>query len=524
MSLLRRWQVACLRNDVPDDGLAPRPAAPALPTVRADRVAYLVDADAYFHALVAAMMRAERSIVVLGWDIDARAQLPSPWLPHTRISLRRLLDRLARTRPGLRIHLLGWDFATLFALERLPAPEVHLRWRTHERVAFLEDAHHPPGASHHQKIVVIDDRVAFSGGLDLAVRRWDTPAHDPDDVRRRDKYGLRYHPFHDVQIAVSGPAAAELGAIARERWRRAGGGDLPDTSGVVGDAWPPSLRPDAVDALVEIAVTLPAVDAGEEPRLEVARSIAAMLESARRWVYVENQYFACHDLALRLKALLDDPAGPEVVMVAPTCCSGWLEQKTMGLLRRRFLATVRSGRHAAERFRALAPVVGDAEVFVHAKVLVVDDAFARVGSANWSTRSMALDTECDVTLVAGGRVADAAAVASLRNRLLAEHLGMSEEEVRRRLRRDPSLVRLVDAPRQGRRALRPLEDAPLSEEDVSWIARVADPERPLDAQHVASIVERSVIGESRRAAVRWAATAVLVVLLAVVVVALREVG
>lgn len=510
---------------MPDDGLAHRTAPPVLPTVRADRVAYLVDADAYFHALVGAMLRARRSIVVLGWDIDARVQLPNPWLPHTRISLRRLLDRLARSRPGLRIHLLGWDFASLFALERLPAPEVHLRWRTHERVAFVEDAEHPPGASHHQKIVVVDDRVGFSGGLDLAVRRWDTPAHDPDDVRRRDKYGLRYHPFHDVQIVVSGPAAASLGAIARERWRRAGGGELPDTTDATGDPWPPNLRPDAVDALVEIAVTRPALGPDEEPRLDVARSLGAMLASARRWVYVENQYFASHDLALRLRALLDDVHGPEVVLVAPRCCSGWLEQRTMGLLRRRFLATVRSARFAPQRFRAVTPVVGRAEVFVHAKVLVVDDTFARVGSANWSTRSMALDTECDVTLVAGGRHADAAAVASLRDRLLAEHLGLSEVEVRRRLRRDPSLVRLVDAIPHGRRALRPLDDAPPSEEEVSWIARVADPERPLDAQHVASIVERSVLGESRRAALWWTTTTLLVALVVVVVVTMvRGVG
>lgn len=492
---------------VPDDGLSRRTAPPILPTVRADRVAYLVDADAYFHALVAAMVRARRSIVILGWDIDARAQLPNPWLPHTRISLRRLVDRLARRNPGLRIHLLGWDFAPLFALERLPAPEVHLRWRTHERVSFVEDAHHPSGASHHQKIVVIDDRVAFSGGIDLAVRRWDTPAHDPEDVRRRDKYGLRYHPFHDVQIAVSGPAAARLGDVARERWRRAGGGELPDTGDVTSDPWPPHLRPDARGALVEISRTVPAVDPDEVPRHEVVRSIDAVVSSARRWVYVENQYFSCHQLALRLKALLDDPDGPEVVLVAPSCCSGWLEQRTMGFLRRRFLDTVRSGRFARERFRAVSPVVGDVEVFVHAKVLVVDDAFARVGSANWSTRSMALDSECDVTVVASGHPRHAAAVASLRNRLLAEHLGTSEEDVRRRLARHPSIVALVDAPRRGRRRLRPLHDPPMSADEDTWIASVADPERPLDARVVAEVFERAVLGESRRVLGWWAAAA-----------------
>src|SRR5688572_4017999 len=96
---------------VPDDSRAERPVTVA-PTVVADRVAYLVDADAYFRALVAAMVRARHTIVILGWDIDARTQLPDPDLPRTRISLRRLVDRLARRTPGLRVHLLGWDFAT----------------------------------------------------------------------------------------------------------------------------------------------------------------------------------------------------------------------------------------------------------------------------------------------------------------------------------------------------------------------------------------------------------------------------
>jgi phosphatidylserine/phosphatidylglycerophosphate/cardiolipin synthase-like enzyme len=318
-----------------------------------------------------------------------------------------------------------------------------------------------------------------------------------------------------VQIAVSGPAAARLGAIARDRWRRAGGGDLPPIVGAAGpDPWPPGLRPVAAGVEVEIAETRPAVDEGDLARRDVARSLEAVLRSARRWVYVENQYFACHDLARRLRALLDDPAGPEVVLVAPSCCSGWLEQKTMGLLRRRFLDTVREGRFARERLRTVAPVVGDVEVFVHAKVLVVDDAFARVGSANWSTRSMSIDSECDVTVVAGRSAAHAAAVASLRDRLLAEHLGMREADVQRRLARDPSMVRLVDAAARGRRRLRPLDDAPMTPDEETWLTSVADPERPLDAAHVAAIFERAVLRESRRALGWWAAAALAIVALA----------
>jgi phospholipase D1/2 len=470
-------------------------------SVRAERVSYLIDADAYFRALVAALLRAERSVFILGWDVDARTRLPDPWHRGQTLSLRRLLDRLARRRPRLRIRVLGWDFAPLFALERQPFPRLHLGLRTHPHVVFVADAQHPHGASHHQKVVVIDDAIAFSGGIDLAVRRWDTPAHDPHDRRRQAPSGEIYHPFHDVQIAVSGPAARRLGAIARERWRRATGEVVPwiDSSreGTSrSDPWPPDLLPDGVDVRVQIARTVPALAEGDRAIEDVLPSMLAQIAAARRWIYVENQYFSCDALADALARRLDEPDGPEVLLVAPRCCSGWLEERTMGVLRRRFMARVRSAAHAAERFRTVAPFVDGQAVFVHAKVMVVDDTSARIGSANWSRRSMALDTECDVSVVAGeDQPAAGRLVASLRNRLLAEHLGRSEAEIAAELERDPSLVRLVDRGGVDRHELRRLDDPPPAGDD-GVLASLADPERPLDPARVAKIFGRVVAGEA----------------------------
>ena len=86
---------------------------------------------------------------------------------------------------------------------------------------FCLDGHHPVGASQHQKIVVVDDTVAFVGGFDLSKWRWDTPAHRPRDNRRIDPDGKPYPPFHDIQMAVDGPVARTLGRLARKRWLRA---------------------------------------------------------------------------------------------------------------------------------------------------------------------------------------------------------------------------------------------------------------------------------------------------------------
>src|SRR6185437_9244660 len=119
---------------------------------------------------------------------------------------------------GLRGCILSWDFAMLYAFEREWLPVYKLDWRTHRRLHFRLDGRHPPGASHHQKVVVIDDAVAFVGGFDLAHRRWDMPAHRANEPRRVDPYGATYAPFHDVQLAVDAEAARALGDLARERW------------------------------------------------------------------------------------------------------------------------------------------------------------------------------------------------------------------------------------------------------------------------------------------------------------------
>src|SRR5581483_8161705 len=82
------------------------------------------------------------------------------------------------SRPhGPQAHVLTWDFAMLYALDREWLPLYKLDWRTHRRLKFRMDDKHPPGGSHHQKVVVADDAVAFVGGIEITHARWDTPGH-----------------------------------------------------------------------------------------------------------------------------------------------------------------------------------------------------------------------------------------------------------------------------------------------------------------------------------------------------------
>jgi phosphatidylserine/phosphatidylglycerophosphate/cardiolipin synthase-like enzyme len=129
-------------------------------------------------------------------------------------------------------------------------------WATHRRVHFRLDSRCPLAGSHHQKIVVVDDKVAFVGGMDIASARWDTPMHLVEDSRRIDPWGRPYPPHHDVQLAVDGEAAAALGDLARERWRLATGRAVPRRQGKR-DPWPRELDPDARDVDVAFARTSP---------------------------------------------------------------------------------------------------------------------------------------------------------------------------------------------------------------------------------------------------------------------------
>lgn len=192
----------------------------------ADRATLLVDGAAYFQALRRALLKAERQVLLIGWDVDGRTDLLDPNKQpddDAPDQLRALLSWLVDRRPNLHVQVLLWDYTLLYAMDRELLPTVALGWATPDRVHLHLDDTLPIEASHHEKVVVIDDALAFCGGMDVTIRRWDTPDHRLDDPRRRDPSGDAYPPVHDVTLMVDGAAARALGDLARERWQRATG-------------------------------------------------------------------------------------------------------------------------------------------------------------------------------------------------------------------------------------------------------------------------------------------------------------
>ena len=450
----------------------------------AGRVAVLRDGDAYFAAFAAAVERARVSVLILAWDIHSGIRLRrdgNGGPDELGAFLRTALDR----SPGLHVRILDWNFAMVYALEREPLVRLRGVWR-HPRLDFRFDGVHPLGASHHQKIVVVDDAVAFVGGLDLAACRWDTPEHRRRDPRRVDPGFAPYPPFHDVQMAVDGDAARALAELARERWRDATDEVLPPVRGG-GDPWPPELRADFTDVAVGIARTTPAWNGRAEVR-EVERLLLDAIAAARRTIYLEAQYLTSASVVEALATRLREKSGPEIVIVVPQACSGWLEESTMGVLRARLVRHLRAVDHAG-RLHLFYPIADGPEtcsVTVHSKVIIVDDTLLRIGSANPSNRSMGVDTECDLAIEAAGDPRVATTIAEVRNALLGEHLGVSPERVAATQREAETLAGTIAALGGDHGRLRPLaaELPPWLERMVPDVS-VADPARPLEPASIA---------------------------------------
>jgi phospholipase D1/2 len=450
---------------------------------RSSRFGLLIDADAYFRAVRAAILKARHSVFILSWDIDSRTVM-APGSPDDGYpaAIGDFLHAVLVERPQLCIYVLNWDFAMLYALERELLPAYRTSWRRGRGMLFHMDGTHPVGASHHQKVVVVDDSVAFVGGLDITKCRWDTPEHAPHNDLRRDADGKPYAPFHDVQAVVDGAAAAALGELARARWTRATGRAPVAAMIAAHDTWPAAVVPDLVDVDVAISRTEPTFN-GASGVFEVRQLYLDAIASARRHLFFENQYFTSDTLCTALSARLGADDAPEVMVICPENQSGWLEQATMGALRARIHQRLK-GADKSGQYRMYSPKLpglADGCLNVHSKVFAVDDALFCVGSANMSNRSMAFDTECNLTVEAQpgeAGVTVRAGIANMRARLLGEHLGAAPEAVMEAVR-EHGLHRTADLLRNARR-LETLDPAITPEMELLTVNNaVFDPERPI---------------------------------------------
>jgi phosphatidylserine/phosphatidylglycerophosphate/cardiolipin synthase-like enzyme len=454
---------------------------------RADRAAVIIDMADYFTAAKAAMLNAQRSIHFLNWAFDPdtlfHPQDGGDGPDDDRIGP--FLAKLAAEKPDVDVRILCWkaalpisatqNFFTLKDRQRFAGTPVKLKL----------DGHLPLGASHHQKMIIIDDQVAFCGGGDIGPDRWDTAEHRDGDPRRKRGNHKCYESRHELMSAVEGDAARTLGELFRERWLRATGESLPPCGKPSSKSpWPTCLKATFGPVTTGISRTQSRFKEVAEVRENEALFLAS-IASAKKLIYLENQYMTSPIMAEALAARLSEPKGPEVVLVSTLHCPSWFDQMTMDRTRSAFLKRLELANHH-RRLHAFCPVTeGGKIIIVHAKLAIIDDNLVRVGSTNLNNRSSGFDTECDLSIEAVG--ADAplirSQIADLRVRCLAHWLGRKPSEFREAVERASGTGAAIAALQAGGparlRTLEPQSLGPLATFVATY--HIGDPIGPDDS-------------------------------------------
>jgi phospholipase D1/2 len=417
---------------------------PAVPTYRVrpvDELGLLIDGDDYYREFYRAAAGAERYILLSGWQFDSDAQLlrgPEAEGAPYPTALLKFLNSLCEAKPELQIWILAWDFALVFAAEREWMQQLAFHWATNERLKFRFDDNHVERGCHHQKFVVVDGELSFLGGLDLCDDRWDDRKHLMHNPLRLSR-GEPHKPFHDVQAYLRGrEMALALAELFVRRWERAGGDPL---------TLPPMPAPSAapsrkLDGLLPIRASNAALSrtdpygSPDGPKLctEILTLHQAAIARAERLIYLETQYFSSHAVAEALEQRMRDTSLPplEIVMILNMRGETLKEQAAVGLAQAQIIGRLRQV--AAETPHQLgiyytlpscdAKEKPERATYIHAKLMIVDDRFLTIGSANLTNRSMAVDTELNVS-VETEQPNDAlgSSLRDIRANLLGEHTG-----------------------------------------------------------------------------------------------------
>lgn len=423
--------------------------------------ALLIDGRDYYRAFYSAALGARKSILLLGWQFDSDVQLlrgedlPDGVAPED-VQLLRFIDRLCRERPELEARVLAWDHSVVFALEREVLQKLYFDAISCSRFQFRWDNTVPLGGSHHQKVAIIDGRIAFFGSQDICQSRWDDSTHRVDNEHRLAR-GDWHQPYHEVQVALTGEPVSSLVDLFVWRWYGATGEQI-DRERLIDrteDAMPGLEFPITLPipaARIGLSRTIPEVPNREAVR-EVSELYVRAIESAQELIYIESQYLtscAVRDALLNRMANRERPK-LDIIIILPHKPERLKEEVTVGVPQAGLLAALqRQAQEHGHRLGIYNVVAGHRDdgapiyVYIHAKLMIVDDRYFIVGSANLTNRSMSIDSEIVAAYEAGpGDRALMNAIRRVRVRLLLEHVGARGQV--RSLVRPRGLVSRLDA-------------------------------------------------------------------------------
>jgi phosphatidylserine/phosphatidylglycerophosphate/cardiolipin synthase-like enzyme len=398
--------------------------------------------------LIAAELGHARSHVHLaGWHFSPQFALVRN---QEEVVLRDLLAGLAER---VDVRVLAWAGAPLplFRPSRGEVREMQAELTGGSHIECRLDSKERPLHCHHEKTIVIDDRVAFVGGIDLTYESGDR--FDSNEHPLRTTVG-----WHDACARIEGPAVADVADHFRMRWNEVAGQTLP----------PPARSDPAGDVELQIVRTVPEGVYKSEPKgdFRIVESYLRALRSAEQFVYLENQFLWSPEIEAALARKLASPPNDDfrVLVVLPAKPSTGADD-TRGVLAELIAADAGAGRLLACTLYARS---GDhsAPVYVHAKVGIVDDRWLTLGSANLNEHSLFNDTELNLV------TQDPRVAREVRKRLWSEHLEravdaiegsttevidslwkpISREQRARQERSAPLTHRLVELPGVSRRS------------------------------------------------------------------------
>lgn len=418
---------------------------------RIDEARVLVDAAPYYASFFEAARNAKHSICMTGWQFDTRARIvPNEQAGDLDAQFLPFLNELCERNPNLNVYITAWNYSVFYAIEREWFQNLRFGFEANDRIHFRFLDHPNPGGAHHEKIVVVDDQIAFAGGIDVCDERWDEPSHLPHHAQRINAHGEAYGPFHDVQVAVTGPAVAELARLFWDSWIAAGGdpGDRLHVDNEVTDelslrrireAAEPYGRPLRCKTVGLSLTRCDDAEDADDDAFQVERLYGEAIAAADQLIYIENQYFTSRAVVQALAERMTDTsrAKLQIVIVMPDGGHSKKEQFVLGKRQRLMLSLVMqiAGEHGHEVRVVMSHNRGEdgsvVATYIHSKLMIVDDRFLTIGSANLMNRSMRVDHELNLSFDAGLGLPEEAGplqedIRSLRASLLAEHAGVED--------------------------------------------------------------------------------------------------
>lgn len=219
----------------------------------------------------------------------------------------------------------------------------------------------------HRKILVVDGRVAFTGGINLA-QTYSTPSSQPDPE------DLKSSGWRDTHIAIRGPAVAAFEQLFLESWRKMGGKTTP----VLGNA-------DRYDGDGAEVVAILSSQGGDDIQSEIFEAYLHAMRVAQKKIWITQAYFVPGE---RFMTHLVEAAGRgvDVRVLVPGVSDSSL---VLNASRSRYGELLEAGVRIYERENAL----------LHAKTAVIDGLWSTVGSSNLDYRSFVHNDEVNAVIL-----------------------------------------------------------------------------------------------------------------------------